>query len=71
MSEHTRTTIILKPSDSDHIRHHKGEFLSQGFDLTMGQIIRLAIRELNPGAVQTSSLGNLVAEDRRRKRKSP
>lgn len=70
MSDSPRTTILLKPGDLEHIRRHKGNFLSQGFDLSMGQIIRLAVRELNPGAVQTSSLEGLVDEDRRRKRKS-
>lgn len=70
MSDSPRTTILLKPCDLVHIRRHKGNFLSQGFDLSMGQIIRLAVRELNPGAVQTSSLEGLVDEDRRRKWKS-
>jgi hypothetical protein len=61
---------MLKPCDLEHVRRHKGSFLAQGFDLSMGQIIRLALRELLPGAVPTSSLETLVAEDRRRKRKS-
>lgn len=70
MPDSPRTTIVLKPSDLEHVRRHKGNFLAQGFDLSMGQIIRLALRELLPGAVPTSSLETLVAEDRRRKRKS-
>jgi hypothetical protein len=70
MPDSPRTTILLKPADLEHVRRHKGSFLSQGFDLSMGQIIRLAVRELNPDAVATSSVETLVAEDRRRKRKS-
>lgn len=67
MPEPIRTTVIMKPSDLGEIRRHKTEFLSQGFDLTMGQIIRLAIRELNSGAISSKKLNSLLAEDGRRK----
>ena len=70
MSTPIRTTVILRPSDLGKIRRHKSDFLDLGYDLTMGQIIRLAIRELDPSGTKSSSLEGLVGEDRRRKRKS-
>jgi hypothetical protein len=67
MSEPIRTTVIMKPEDLGKIRRHKSDFLAQGYDLTMGQIIRLGIRELQTGGVSSSTLKALLAEDGRRK----
>jgi hypothetical protein len=67
MPEPIRTTVIMKPDDLGKIRKHKADFLAQGYDLTMGQIIRLAIRELRAGGVSSSVLKGLLAEDGRRK----
>lgn len=66
MGEPIRTTVIMKADDLGKIRCLKSGFLAQGYDLSMGQIIRLAVRELQPGGVATSALKALISEDGRR-----
>jgi hypothetical protein len=66
MAEPIRTTVIMKADDLGKIRGLKSSFLAQGYDLSMGQIIRLAIRELQPGGVSTAALNALLSEDGRR-----
>lgn len=46
----------MSPEDLSLLKHHKESFRHQGFNLTVGEVIRLAIRQLNPGSVSNRAL---------------
>lgn len=62
MSGHIRSTVIMGHGDLGKVLRLKSDFMSQGYDLSIDQIMRLGIRELQTGGVSTATLKSLLSE---------
>jgi hypothetical protein len=67
MSDSNRCTVILKPDAAKLVKRHKATLLGRGFDLSSGQLFRLALRTFDSLSVRENDVCDVVGEDMRRR----
>jgi hypothetical protein len=70
MQKTERASVLLKEETVNAVQRHKTALLRRGFDLSTGQVFRLALYSFSPDKVSERDVQVVLAEDLRRSKPS-